>query len=73
MRQLECSSKCFEMYYLNAPEKNEKLLSTVKIRTANVIFAETSFVVCMLSNSGNEKQKILFVTVNTNKTKNERV
>ena len=58
------------MYYSNAPEENEKLLEILKNRTANVIFEETSFIVCAFSNSEKpwtwekEKQKIHFNNAN---------
>ena len=31
MRQVECSSRWPQLYFSNVPEKNEKLLSIVKI------------------------------------------
>ena len=60
MSQLEYSSKWSQMCYSNAPEKNEKLLWIVKNRTVNVIFEGTSFIVCMLSNSGKGKAENRF-------------
>ena len=62
MRQLECSSKWSQMYYLNAPEKNEKF------RTTNLVFVEISFIVCMLSNSGK-----FFINANFINEKSEKV
>ena len=58
------------MYYLNAPEKNEKKSWIVTNRTANEIFEETSFIIFTLSNSGKRKaQKMHFTNANTNNEK----
>ena len=45
---------------IKCSKKNENELWIVKNRTAKLIFEETSFIVCTLSNSGNGKAENTF-------------
>ena len=56
MPQLECSSKWFQMYCPNAPEK----MRIVNDRLVNVIFEEKIIIVCTFSNSGRGKTRNTF-------------